>query len=58
MLPADFHPVIQRWWEARFAEPDGSVLPPTEAQLDGWQAIRRGESTLIAGIDAAWRAGA
>ena len=48
MLPSDFHPVIQRWWETRFGEPDGSVLPPTEAQLDGWQAIRRGENTLIA----------
>jgi len=48
MLPSDFHPLIQRWWETRFAEPDGSVLPPTEAQLDGWQAIRRGDNTLIA----------
>ena len=24
------------------------MLPPTEAQLDGWQAIRRGRDTLIA----------
>jgi len=48
MLPPDFHPVIQRWWETRFAEADGSILPPTEAQLDGWRAIRRGEHTLIA----------
>ncbi len=48
MLPSDFHPVIQRWWETRFAETGGGVLPPTEAQLDGWRAIRRGENTLIA----------
>src|SRR6185436_565844 len=48
MLPSDFHPVLQRWWETRFAEADGSVLPPTEAQLDGWRAIRRGADTLIA----------
>ena len=40
-LPQDFHPVLQRWWESRFAE-------PTAAQLDGWSAIRRGEDTLIA----------
>ncbi len=37
----DFHPVLQRWWESRFAE-------PTAAQRDGWSAIRRGEDTLIA----------
>src|SRR5215813_7261685 len=51
MLPPDFHPVIQRWWESRFSEADERgrrVLPPTEAQLDGWRAIRRGENTLIA----------
>src|SRR5712691_5450442 len=41
LLPHDFHPVIQRWWSGRFAE-------PTEAQLEGWRAIRRGEDTLIA----------
>src|SRR5437016_8245169 len=41
LLPQDFHPVIQRWWASRFAE-------PTEAQLEGWSAIRRGEHTLIA----------
>src|SRR4029079_13814815 len=41
LLPLDFHPVLQQWWGSRFAE-------PTEAQLDGWQAIRRGEDTLIA----------
>jgi ATP-dependent Lhr-like helicase len=40
-LPPDFHPVLQRWWGNRFAE-------PTAAQLDGWSAIRRGEDTLIA----------
>ena len=46
-----FHPVIQRWWENRFTEPadDGArVCPPTEAQLEGWRAIRRGDHTLIA----------
>src|ERR1700682_5464090 len=41
LLPQDFHPVLQRWWESRFAE-------PTAAQLDGWSAIRRGDDTLIA----------
>ncbi|HYY60522.1 MAG TPA: DEAD/DEAH box helicase, partial [Burkholderiales bacterium] len=41
MLPQDFHPVLRQWWTSRFAE-------PTEAQLDGWRAIRRGEDTLIA----------
>jgi ATP-dependent Lhr-like helicase len=41
LLPQDFHPVLQRWWENRFAE-------PTAAQIDGWSAIRRGEDTLIA----------
>ena len=41
MLPQDFHPVLRRWWDGRFAE-------PTSAQLDGWSAIRRGEHTLIA----------
>src|SRR5687768_1652553 len=51
LLPADFHPILRRWWEERFSEGAGDdrhVLPPTEAQLDGWQAIRRGEPTLIA----------
>jgi ATP-dependent helicase Lhr and Lhr-like helicase len=48
MLPEDFHPVIRRWWETHFRDPAGQVLPPTEAQLDGWGAIRRGEHTLIA----------
>src|SRR6266853_541526 len=41
LLPPDFHPVLRQWWASRFAE-------PTEAQLDGWRAIRRGEDTLIA----------
>jgi ATP-dependent Lhr-like helicase len=48
LLPPDFHPVLQRWWATRFAEATGDVLPPTEAQLEGWKAIRRGEHTLIA----------
>jgi ATP-dependent helicase Lhr and Lhr-like helicase len=48
VLPRDFHPVVQRWWETRFADPAGEVLPPTEAQLEGWKAIRRGDDTLIA----------
>src|SRR4051812_31085499 len=41
-LPADFHPVIQRWWTSRFAG------APTEAQLEGWRAIRSGGHALIA----------
>src|SRR5947207_3629788 len=41
LLPSDFHPVLRQWWATRFAE-------PTEAQLEGWRAIRRGEDTLIA----------
>src|SRR3989441_8133366 len=41
LLPRDFHPVVQRWWASRFAE-------PADAQLEGWSAIRRGEHTLIA----------
>src|SRR3954465_616320 len=41
LLPPDFHPVLREWWATRFAE-------PTEAQLDGWRAIRRGDDTLIA----------
>ena len=51
MLPQDFHPVLQRWWASHFFEPaegGGRVLPPTEAQLEGWRAIRAGENTLIA----------
>ncbi|HET7764490.1 MAG TPA: DEAD/DEAH box helicase [Burkholderiales bacterium] len=48
MLPEDFHPVLQRWWESRFRDPAGGVLPPTEAQLEGWRAIRAGGHALIA----------
>ena len=49
MLPQDFHPIIRRWWETRFRESgSGCVLPPTEAQLEGWRAIRAGGHALIA----------
>jgi len=48
MLPRDFHPVVQRWWETRFRGPAGEVLPPTEAQVEGWVSIRKGIHTLIA----------
>jgi ATP-dependent Lhr-like helicase len=41
LLPSDFHPVLRQWWAGRFGE-------PTAAQAEGWQAIRRGEHTLIA----------
>ena len=41
MLPHDFHPVLRQWWAGRFGE-------PTDAQAEGWRAIRRGEHTLIA----------
>src|SRR6187401_1231814 len=41
LLPIDFHPVLRQWWAGRFGE-------PTDAQAEGWQAIRRGEHTLIA----------
>src|SRR5687767_15135663 len=41
LLPPDFHPVLQRWWASRFAE-------PTAAQIEGWRAIRQGQHTLIA----------
>ena len=41
MLPSDFHPVLQQWWAGRFDE-------PTEAQLEGWRAIRAGTDALIA----------
>ncbi len=36
-----FHPLIQRWFSARFCE-------PTDAQRRGWPAILQGEDTLIA----------
>jgi len=48
MLPSDFHPVVQRWWETRFRDSGGRVLPPTDAQLEGWRAIRSGRHALIA----------
>src|SRR3954467_10375232 len=41
LLPPDFHAVLRQWWTSRFEE-------PTEAQLEGWHAIRRGDDTLIA----------
>ncbi|MDF3010851.1 MAG: putative ATP-dependent helicase, partial [Burkholderiales bacterium] len=41
LLPLDFHPVIRKWWSSRFAA-------PTEAQIEGWRAIRSGNHTLIA----------
>ncbi len=36
-----FHPVIEAWFDSRFAH-------PTEAQTSGWPAIVAGEHTLIA----------
>ena len=49
MLPEDFHPILRRWWETHFREPgSGRILPPTEAQLEGWRSIRSGQHTLIA----------
>src|SRR5205809_4689333 len=49
MLPEDFHPILQRWWETHFRDPGSArVLPPTEAQLEGWRSIRSGRHTLIA----------
>jgi ATP-dependent Lhr-like helicase len=33
--------VLRRWWAGRFGA-------PTEAQAEGWSAIRHGEHTLIA----------
>jgi ATP-dependent Lhr-like helicase len=59
-----FHPAVATWFERRF--PEG----PTEAQLEGWPAVRSGTDTLIAAptgsgktlagflvaIDAAYRA--
>src|SRR6266702_2988797 len=49
MLPEDFHPILQRWWETHFRDPGSArVLPPTEAQLEGWRSIRSGHHTLIA----------
>src|SRR5262249_7830316 len=48
MLPQDFHPVVRSWWATRFRDAAGAVLPPTEAQLEGWSAIRSGRHALIA----------
>src|SRR5438309_3282527 len=45
LLPLDFHPILREWWAGRFSS---TGAEPTEAQLDGWRAIRRGEDTLIA----------
>lgn len=46
---APFHPVIDRWWRQRFADPLTSrVAEPTAAQRRGWAAIREGAHTLIA----------
>jgi ATP-dependent Lhr-like helicase len=36
-----FHPLIQRWFRAKFAG-------PTEPQRDGWPHIAAGRNTLIA----------
>ena len=41
LLPQDFHPATRKWWSSRFGA-------PTEAQLEGWRAIRSGNHTLIA----------
>jgi ATP-dependent Lhr-like helicase len=41
MLPEHFHPVTRQWWQSRFAA-------PTDAQLEGWNALRRGGHALIA----------
>src|SRR5437868_2003295 len=45
LLPLDFHPVLREWWAGRFSS---TGAEPTEAQLEGWAAIRRGADTLIA----------
>ena len=37
---SDFHPAVRRWFDERFQA-------PTPAQRRGWDAIRRGEHTLI-----------
>ncbi|HLN83992.1 MAG TPA: DEAD/DEAH box helicase, partial [Candidatus Binatia bacterium] len=36
-----FHPLIKRWFSARFQN-------PTPAQAAGWESISAGQSTLIA----------
>ncbi len=38
---SQFHPLVQEWFNSRFAE-------PTDAQLEGWPAIAQGRHTLIA----------
>src|SRR5215813_12933811 len=40
MSLAAFHPAIARWFQERLGE-------PTPVQIKGWEAIRRGEDTLI-----------
>src|SRR5437868_8945872 len=45
LLPLDFHPVLREWCAGRFSS---TGAEPTEAQLEGWAAIRRGADTLIA----------
>src|SRR4051812_13590660 len=39
-VPESFSPVTRAWFEATFAE-------PTPAQSQGWDAISRGEHTLV-----------
>ncbi len=41
MTLAPFHPVVRRWFEARFGE-------ATDPQREGWPAIREGRNVLIA----------
>src|SRR5258708_5676837 len=54
MLPQYFHPVLQRWWETRFGEPGGArVLPPTEAQLEGWR-LERGDLPGVVRVICVW----
>jgi ATP-dependent Lhr-like helicase len=40
-MPLGFHPLVQEWFANRF---EG----PTEAQVEGWEAIAKGRNTLIA----------
>ncbi|MEZ4586754.1 MAG: DEAD/DEAH box helicase [Gemmatimonadales bacterium] len=41
MALASFHPAVARWFTERIGQ-------PTPAQIRGWEAIRRGDDTLIA----------
>src|SRR5438046_6765325 len=41
MQSFEFHPVVRRWFEAKFGS-------PTEPQERGWPAIQSGANTLIA----------